>query len=745
MFDDENSISEEEITAWLQASLGEVVTPKMEETLEKSDSEGHPFRGNQWTNGGGGDPTKDTIKSHQDQANHHDEMAANAKSDEERTAHEQAAQSHRDAAMSWRMTGSNEEGGEGAQVASDDAWADSENANAKSAVTKGDTPGHPFHGNQFTAGQGGEKDTADKIMDAVNKYGNENPNAQMNKGWQTVMEQAKMIGEHKMAIPKELVDAATKEDMDKLTDNNYHSARTAIEHQRPELADKPRTKEVDLSNYFKAESPIDPLTKGNEPNYGKLISSRKSEPTDKDLYSSVKSEAKKKFDVYPSAVANGWVVQEYKRRGGTYHKPVTKGDVAGHAFHGNQYQSGNVSTAYGTSYKSNGTNIIPSNVGGRDFDLKTTVDQIGRMNILAISGGKVNSVADAKGNQVGLELPVSNGYSVRVLLANDDTYTVQRCFTRGSNESVKGEQTGVYADEVGETAYQAGMFRSNNFGDHIVTKASDELISEWIEPFVKAKQGPEEVSASANEVVGVRIDDFPTEAPALEEQLVLEIPVEEVPQEIEVSDDVEKSADVEEWTIPVYKGGQGSGEQAGHPFRGNRWTAGTGSSAHHDDRGDKGKNYGYHLDAAASHIIAGRAAQSQGDHGAAMRHFNEAAYHASQASAKLQKPGGFTNRTLGGSAETLYHLAHDAGNASEKANFANREVTRYTRDGGNDPAELASRQQAASSATEAANRMGSTLESHAATVDSVRSQVGDPTHTSAPAPVSAPAREAQAG
>jgi hypothetical protein len=27
-------------------------------------------------------------------------------------------------------------------------------------------------------------------------------------------------------------------------------------------------------------------------------------------------EAKDKFDVYPSAVANAWVVQEYKRRGG---------------------------------------------------------------------------------------------------------------------------------------------------------------------------------------------------------------------------------------------------------------------------------------------------------------------------------------------------------------------------------------------------------------------------------------------
>jgi len=45
---------------------------------------------------------------------------------------------------------------------------------------------------------------------------------------------------------------------------------------------------------------------------------QKSTPNDKALYSRVKSEAKKKFDVYPSAYANGWLVQEYKRRGGTY-------------------------------------------------------------------------------------------------------------------------------------------------------------------------------------------------------------------------------------------------------------------------------------------------------------------------------------------------------------------------------------------------------------------------------------------
>jgi len=44
------------------------------------------------------------------------------------------------------------------------------------------------------------------------------------------------------------------------------------------------------------------------------------EPTNKALYSRVKSEAKKKFKVYPSAYANAWLVKEYKRRGGGYKK-----------------------------------------------------------------------------------------------------------------------------------------------------------------------------------------------------------------------------------------------------------------------------------------------------------------------------------------------------------------------------------------------------------------------------------------
>jgi hypothetical protein len=41
-------------------------------------------------------------------------------------------------------------------------------------------------------------------------------------------------------------------------------------------------------------------------------------PTDKALYARVKAEAKRKFDVYPSAYANAWLVKTYKSRGGGY-------------------------------------------------------------------------------------------------------------------------------------------------------------------------------------------------------------------------------------------------------------------------------------------------------------------------------------------------------------------------------------------------------------------------------------------
>ena len=62
------------------------------------------------------------------------------------------------------------------------------------------------------------------------------------------------------------------------------------------------------------------IGKGKKPNYEDIIKPRRggSTPSNPQLYARVVQAAKDKFDVYPSAVANSWVVQEYKRRGGTY-------------------------------------------------------------------------------------------------------------------------------------------------------------------------------------------------------------------------------------------------------------------------------------------------------------------------------------------------------------------------------------------------------------------------------------------
>jgi hypothetical protein len=62
------------------------------------------------------------------------------------------------------------------------------------------------------------------------------------------------------------------------------------------------------------------MDKAKKPNYGEMIQPRRggSTPSNPQLYARVVQAAKDKFDVYPSAVSNSWVVQEYKRRGGTY-------------------------------------------------------------------------------------------------------------------------------------------------------------------------------------------------------------------------------------------------------------------------------------------------------------------------------------------------------------------------------------------------------------------------------------------
>ncbi len=89
--------------------------------------------------------------------------------------------------------------------------------------------------------------------------------------------------------------------------------------------------------------------------------------------------------------------------------------------------------------------------------------QIGRMNVLAISGGRTRLIGGT------LVLPVSSGYTVEITLDPSDTYTVRRVFTRGIKRWIKGEISDVYADEVGEIAYLAHAFRSDEFGTAVAS------------------------------------------------------------------------------------------------------------------------------------------------------------------------------------------------------------------------------------------------------------------------------------
>jgi hypothetical protein len=89
-----------------------------------------------------------------------------------------------------------------------------------------------------------------------------------------------------------------------------------------------------------------------------------------------------------------------------------------------------------------------------ECDAATLVAQIGRMNVMAISGGRVIDSGH------GVILPVSSGYKVTVDLAGNDTYTVRRIMFRGMKAWIKGERANVYCEEVGQAAYYASCFRS---------------------------------------------------------------------------------------------------------------------------------------------------------------------------------------------------------------------------------------------------------------------------------------------
>jgi hypothetical protein len=96
-----------------------------------------------------------------------------------------------------------------------------------------------------------------------------------------------------------------------------------------------------------------------------------------------------------------------------------------------------------------------------EYDL---LHQIGRGNVMAISGGRFDTLTNDDGEVTDLILPVAYGYRVRINLEVNDTYTVRREFVRGGKVYEKGRQEGVHCDEVANVAYRASCYVNVEFG-----------------------------------------------------------------------------------------------------------------------------------------------------------------------------------------------------------------------------------------------------------------------------------------
>jgi len=110
---------------------------------------------------------------------------------------------------------------------------------------------------------------------------------------------------------------------------------------------------------------------------------------------------------------------------------------------------------------------------GRPFRSEDLIAQIGKMNLFAISGGRVYIDGETydpiyKETQQ-VELPVGYGYRVRISLGWNDEWIVQRVVVKntknGIKETIKGSVENVPCENVGEVAYKASCFRNVQFGN----------------------------------------------------------------------------------------------------------------------------------------------------------------------------------------------------------------------------------------------------------------------------------------
>lgn len=149
-----------------EASVAAKSCPRPKTGMAKGDVPGHEFHGNQYTDGGAAagkaDSASERAKNASESANNwpskrehaqatlahviardsHDAASKVAVSDEVRSHHEAQRDAH----------------GEAAKSHSSESMKYRKSARSDGAMSKGDVPGHEFHGNQYTGGGGGDDD-----------------------------------------------------------------------------------------------------------------------------------------------------------------------------------------------------------------------------------------------------------------------------------------------------------------------------------------------------------------------------------------------------------------------------------------------------------------------------------------------------------------------------------------------------------------------------------------------------------
>lgn len=171
--------------------------------------------------------------------------------------------------------------------------------------------------------------------------------------------------------------------------------------------------------------------------------------------------------------------------------------------------------------------------------------------------------------------------------------------------------------------------------------------------------------------------------------------------------------------VEVEKGGPGSGDTVGHPFRGNGHTGATTAAGGHNIHGDENMSGHYHLAAAAANVAAANRSLAAGQHGAARQQFNEAARHAAWAARQHD-----TGQQLHQAAKSLYAASHTAGDQAEVAGKAANDA--YSVDSEADPTGASMAGMRAQISDDSATAAGNTA---ASIVSGIRSAYGAQTAT----------------